>query len=137
MNYGRRYWYPHLKPADIAIWERFIDKFPTAYDLVEYDTPVGKIPEFVSEHDDPAIQAQGTLYQRKIDVIGYKGEAIDIIELKPRASSSAIGQVNGYRFLYMRDVSKGLKVGAVILTDELLPEMEELAAAADVKIIAV
>ena len=136
-NYERRYWYPHLKPADIAIWERFIDKFPEAYSAVEYDAPVGKVPEFVAEHDDPAMKAQGTLYQRKIDVVGYRDKVVDIIELKPAASSSAIGQVNGYRHLYMRDISKGFKPGALIITDRLLPEMEELCAAADVRIIAV
>lgn len=137
MPFEKRYWYPHMMPEDVAIWNRFLEQFPDAYDNVQYDVKVGKIPEFVEGHDDEAMRAQGTLYQRKIDVVGYKGDQIDIIELKPHASTSALGQVNGYRHLFMRDYSPPENPKAVIITDQLLPEMGELAHAAGVTIVVI
>ena len=92
-EYGKRNWYPHMMPADVAIWERFIEKFPNAYNSVEYDVKVGAIPKFVTEHEDVAIQGQAPLYARKIDVVGHAGANIDIIELKPNAGMSTLGQV--------------------------------------------
>ena len=135
--YGKRNWYPHMMPEDVAIWERFMQQFPDMYDSCEYDVKVGQPPEFVTGHDDEAMRAQAPLYQRKIDVVGYKGDQIDIIELKPRASTSALGQVNGYRHLYMRDYTPPETPKAVVITDQLLPEMDELAAAAGVQLVVV
>lgn len=135
--FAKRSWYPHMMPLDVAIWERFIDEFPDAYDYVQYDVKVGKAPEFVSEHEDEAMQKQASLYQRKIDVIGFKDGEIDIIELKPNAGTAALGQVNGYRHLYMRDYSPPETPKAVVITDRLLPEMGELAHLAGVQIVVV
>lgn len=135
--YGPRYWYPHMGPEDRAIWIRFIEKFPDAYDECAYDVKVGKIPDFVLQSEDPAIRGQAPLYQRKIDVVAFLDGKVDIIELKPSATSSAIGQVSSYSYLFMRDISDGVKPGALVLTDRLLPEMEELAEVQGVRIIAV
>lgn len=137
VKFEKRYWYAHMMPEDVAIWQRFIEQFPDAYDNVSYDVKVGKAPDFVTGHEDPAMQAQANLYQRKIDVVGYKDDQIDIIELKPRASTSALGQVNGYRHLFMRDYSPPETPKAVVITNELLPEMGELAHAAGVTIVVV
>lgn len=135
--FEKRYWYQHMKPLDQAIWERFLEKFPDAYDSVQYGVRVGTVPEFVAGHDDIAMQKQAEIYQREIDVIGFKGDQIDIIELKPRATTSALGQVNGYRHLYMRDYSLPETPKAIIITDELLPDMGLLADQAGVQIIVV
>lgn len=135
--FAKRYWYPHMMPEDVAIWQRFIEAYPDAYDTVAYDVKVGEVPDFVAGHEDEAMQAQGPLYQRKIDVVGYKGDQIDIIELKPRASTSAFGQVNAYRHLFELEYSPPEKPRAIVMTDQLLPQMEMLAAAAGVEMIVV
>lgn len=135
--YAERYWYPHMGPEDAAIWVRFIKAFPDAYDECQYDVKVGKIPDMVLESPDPAIRGQAPLYQRKIDVVGWRDGKPEVIELKPAASASAIGQVSGYSYLYARDINDGVKPAALIITDRLLPEMEELADVQGVRIIAV
>ncbi len=33
--------YPHMKPEDIAVWERFINKNPGYFDTVDYDVHLG------------------------------------------------------------------------------------------------
>ncbi len=135
--YGKRYWFQHMKPLDQAIWERFMEQFPDAYDNVQYGVRVGSVPDFVAGHEDPAMQKQAEIYQREIDVVGFKGDQIDIIELKPRAGTSALGQVNGYRHLYELTYTPPEKCKAIVITDELLPDMNLLAAQADVFMVVV
>lgn len=125
--FAKRNWYPHMMPADVAIWERFIELHPDAYDFVEYDVKVGSVPEFVSDHPDEAMKKQAPLYEKKIDVLAYFRTEIDVIELKPRARMSTLGQVKGYVELYKRDREPLEKVNAVIITNELMPDMGELA----------
>lgn len=130
-------WYPHMGPEDAAIWHRFIAQFPDAYDRVQYDVKVGKAPDFVTEHEDEAMRAQAPLYQRKIDVIGYKADQIDIIEVKPNAGASAIGQVKQYRHLWSQEYMPPETPKCVIVTDNVKPDTGEFAHAEGVLIVVV
>jgi len=125
-EYKKLYYYPHLKPADIAIWERFIDKYPEAYNWCEYDVWVGSGPTFDTiVNPETGGDAKG-LYKLKIDVVGHKNGAIDLIEVKPRARLSALGQIRGYLALYVRDIKPNVTPRAVIITDQLMPDMPDL-----------
>ena len=135
--YKKGYWYPHMKPRDVEIWERFIDKFPDAYEKCQYDFGVGDIPAFIANASSIEGQKMAELYKLKIDVLAYKGDTIDLIEVKPRASAAVLGQVTSYVHLYERDEKPTLKVRPVILTDELLPNMELLSKVNGVEIIVV
>lgn len=95
--------YPHQRDFEISLIERFINKFPDAYDEVAFSFPVGVPPPF-----DPTVNfstggSDEYLYQRKIDMVAKKGNTIDIIEVKKKAGISTIGQVEGYRDLFYRD----------------------------------
>jgi hypothetical protein len=129
--------YPHMMPFDVAIWERFIEQFPDMYDHVSYDVKVGSIPEFVKNEPDVTHQAQAPLYQRKIDVVGYKADQIDIIEIKPRAGTSALGQVVGYKLLYQRDFTPPVEPKAIVLTDHADDDLGHVAASMGVQVVVV
>ena len=122
-KYEKRAKYPHMKPRDIEIWERFIAKFPDAYQAVQYDFHVGDPPGFNPLYDDGTDKNQDALYRLKIDVVGFAGNTIDIIELKPSAGPSTIGQVKGYKTLYIRDENPKEQVNTVIITDVENPNM--------------
>ena len=127
VQYGKRYWYPHMKPKDIAIWERFIEKFPNAYDTCIYDYHVGDPPPFNPLADNGEDLNQDRLYRLKIDVVAKKGDRVDIIEIKPNAGASSIGQVKGYTTLYIRDENYKGKIGMRVITDTLSPNLEFIA----------
>jgi hypothetical protein len=127
-------WYPHMMPYDVAIWERFIENNPDAYEKVIYDFPVGSDPDFDTTLDVGGNSTAQALYKKRIDVVGFKGNTIDIIELKPNASASALGQVLGYVELYKRDVSMTPVPRPVLITDKLRIDMEEMALALGVTI---
>jgi len=137
MVYGKRYWYPHLQPKDIALWERFIEQNPDAYDFVQYDVCVGDDPEFETEMPGMEEGEEWKLYQKKIDVVGFKQEQIDIIELKPRAKASAVGQVKLYKKLYKRDYKPPTGPMAIIITDEMAKDVKEFANEEGVEVIIV
>lgn len=125
--YERRHKYPHMGPEDKAIWERFIDANPTAFDFCAYDVPVGSVPEFDTVVNGVTGGDAERLYKKKIDVLAWKGEVLFIIELKPSAGAGAIGQVTSYKALFKREYSPKEVLQAVIITDVMKPDMEFLA----------
>lgn len=133
--YEKRYKYPGMAPLDKEIWERFILAHPSAFSRCAYHVAVGGGTEM-----DTNVNAQGggdvnKLYQRKIDVVGETPEALVVVEVKPRASTSAIGQVKGYVRLLARDYEINQPIRAVVLTDELLPDVEFIAKEEGVQIL--
>lgn len=118
--------YPHLMPEDIAIWERFLEVNSGIYEFVKYDVHVG-----VGLRDTSGLTAElkfaaVSLLEKRIDVVGYKGDRVDIIEVKPDAGISAIGQVLVYSILYKKDFSPKGRIRKVIVTDHLWPDNEYL-----------
>ena len=135
--YGKRSSYPHMKPGDVAIWERFIDKFPEAYDTVEYDFPLGSPPAFDTVVNQETQGDALLLYKLKIDVVGHKGDTTDIIEVKPLAGGSALGQVMKYQDLFIRDFKPSRDPDAVVITDAVTDDTLHSAEKRGVKIIVV
>lgn len=136
-KYEKGYWYPHMKPRDIEIWERFIDKYPDMYETCQYDFHVGDGPKFDTLLDDGTDTNQDALYRLKIDVVAHKGDTITIIEVKPNATASTIGQLIGYYKLYMRDEEPSKKVELAIVTDKENLNMQYLCKTDNVKLFVV
>lgn len=136
-RYEKRNSYPHMKPYDVALWERFIEKFPDAYTGCQYDYAVGSPPPFNPIVNDETMGSVDELYRRKIDVVGQTSTGIDIIELKPKAGMSSIGQVLGYAHLYKRDEQPQRKVRPVVITDAVQEDVIEAGRRLGVKFIIV
>lgn len=135
--YGERYWYDHMAVRDVPLWERFMRLYPDVYESVAYDVPVGSVPDHAQAPVVAGGSDMGKLYQRRIDAVGFKGEEIDIIEVKPNATMSAIGQVVGYVHLYMRDEAWSKPPKAVIVTDFADADMIAVAQAQGVTVVIV
>lgn len=89
-----------MKPEDVAAWERFIDANPGYFDSVDYNFALGEGVD-VGE-GEPESQRRGfqTLTQKKVDVVGYRGSSVFIVEVKPVADMRALGQALSYSHLY-------------------------------------
>lgn len=111
--------YPHMSVADTAIWERFIAKYPDQFKQMQYDFHVGEAPPFNTLMDDGEDKNQDMLYRKRIDAIGHTDEQCFIIELKPNAGMSTIGQVKGYKMLYDEEGWTTKKTIAMIVTDSM------------------
>jgi len=135
--YGKRTWYPHMKPYDISIWEAFMSEFPLMYDHVQYDVACGDGPQFDTLIDANTGGHAEMLYKKKIDVVAFKGAQIDIIELKPNASAASIGQVKMYRLLYIKDYNPPVTPKCIVITDNPTPNLGEFAHAEGVLLVVV
>lgn len=118
--------YPHMFPLDIEIWDRFLEKFGNNYTGFDYDVKVGTGTPAPSGSPKNYARMQGILSKYRIDCLGHKPSQLEIIEVKPEASTVAIGQVVTYIELYKRDFSPSLPIKGVIVTDRELPDIRHL-----------
>lgn len=102
LAYGKRYRYPHLIQEDIRVWERFMEKYPGRFETVDYDFRVGQGTSVPGEWGNNMMRMARMLSQKRIDVIGWIDEDPTIIEIKSRVGLSALGQVLGYRTLFVK-----------------------------------
>lgn len=115
--------YPRLMPADVSIWERFIDQNPTFFSEVEYDFKVGAGRDY-SRYPEGSLKHGAEKHsQKRIDVVGFRGDMVWIIELKPSAGFSAVGQVLGLAALFREVVPTTRRVLATIITNEEIPDV--------------
>ena len=129
--------YPHLKPEEVPIWERFIDLVPDAYQSVDYDVGVGDVSEAKEVAEKLEIAGAEATFQYKIDVVGFAAGRIDIIDIKPRAHPAANGQVKGYVTMFKKKFNPREILRPVIIAGDKFPEAESLAAEAGVALIIV
>jgi len=115
MKYEIRRNYPHMIGEERDVWERFIKENPGFFQEVEYDVHVGEgmtMPDNWSEKDLSWAQH---LTQKRIDVVGFRGDEIVLVEVKRRVDLATLGQVLGYKFLYERKENLVGKTKSVVI----------------------
>ena len=111
--------YPHMFALDIAVWERFLDKLGDQYIGFYYDITCGK-PTTAGDHLPDEYKRDAEILSRlRIDVVGKKVEEIHIIEVKPKANASAIGQLLTYKECYITDYKPSKPVAMLLVCGEL------------------
>ena len=118
--------YPHMFALDIAIWERFLDRHASSWDGFSYDVKVGSGTEPTENLREPYRRMQEILSKYRIDIVGVRAGEIFIIEVKPDAGTIALGQLETYIPLYIRDHKPTTNVRGAIVTDRELPDVSEL-----------
>ncbi len=102
-NYELRHKYPHLIGEDTEVWNRFISENPDRFQTVDYDVHVGKGVNTESITLDSSKKYWALLTKKRIDVVAHKDNFVTIIEVKNRVTLSTLGQILGYKFLYLRE----------------------------------
>ena len=129
--------YPHLMVGDVEIWERYLDKFADQWDAFEYDVRVGQgivtRPELEKKYKLMAT----ALTEKRIDVVALRGAVTTIIEVKPSAMLSAVGQLLSYQFLYEERYPLKGPVKMLLITDRIGPDLENLCRKFGILLIAV
>jgi len=126
-----------MKPQDVEVWERFIKTYPNAYEEVAYDVAVGEGAPVPAGTPENIAADFKLLTQRKIDVVGFSKGEVHVIEVKPIASFTALGQVLGYTKLYLKTAGAGAAAQPVIIAGKLGTDMEHPINEFGVKIIIV
>lgn len=127
--------YPHMLPADVELWNRFLDHndFPGA--TVAYDVHVGTpahVPPGTQENYARMIVALSTY---RIDAVLYLPDETAVVEVKPHAGPTAIGQVLSYTLLFRKLYPQLPTTHPIILTDTARPDTPYLCAAFNITLI--
>jgi len=122
LPYVQRKFYPHMIGNDAEIWNRFIELFPKRFDTVDYDFRVGEGAVPTEDLDENYKRMVTMLSQKRIDVLGWKGEDPTIIEVKSRVGLSTLGQILGYRTLFMNDFAHLGFPGCLVVCEIISPD---------------
>jgi len=126
--------YSHLMPSDTTLWNRFLVAYPDIYTAVAYDVLVGVGTSPPPDIPPDLIDMWAFLTARKIDVLARTDTARTIIELKPNAGLSAIGQLIGYRILFSDSYPMEPTPSLLLITDFLKPDISTICTALDISI---
>lgn len=101
--YVARFKYPHMIKAEANVWNRFLLEFPDYFDGCDYDWRVGDGMLVKPEWEENIKRMATMITQKRIDVVGWKGDSPTIVEVKNRAELSTLGQILGYFDLFVKD----------------------------------
>ena len=110
-----------MRPLDRVIWDRFIDKQPHAFKRVWYDLHIGDPCCDEALRADMHASGAFEVAQWCIDVVADDGRDFFIIEIKPAARASALGQALAYAALLNAEKKDGVRRVPAVLTDEIIP----------------
>lgn len=118
----------HMGPEDRKLWRRFLLLREDEFEVFHYDVLVG--PRIRVERKDlPWLgDLSEQLLSLRIDVIGLTKDEAWLIEVKPNAGLSALGQIMAYRYYLKPHQTEDLPLRAVIVTDfarHYMPELDE------------
>ena len=123
--------------GDVEIWERYLDQHATEWDNFEYDVRVGQGIVTRPELEEKYKLMATSLTEKRIDVVATRGAVTTIIEVKPSAMLSAIGQLLSYQVLYEERYPLKGPVKMMLITDRIGPDLENLSRKFEITLIAV
>lgn len=127
--------YPNMFPLDVAVWERFLDKLGDQYIGFHYDITCGKPTTVGDALPDEYKRDAEILSRLRIDVVGEKANGVDIIEVKPKANMSAIGQLLTYKECYTADFAPSKPVAMLLVCGQIDQNFESALKSADISYI--
>ena len=114
--------YPHMEPMDTAIWSAYLDTDPFRDARVSYDVLVGTPALAPPDTPDNYRHMIEHLSSLRIDAVVLLHDRTLIVEIKPSASLSAIGQALGYTHLFHAKYPHYLQPTPYIVTDLARPD---------------
>lgn len=114
--------YPHMLPADVGLWERFLDKYGSRFSNFRYDVHVGGHLERSEWMGDETWAMAQVLAAKRIDAVGYRPREVWIIEVKPESGCGAIGQLVVYSMLFPRSGYVGKRLVRALVCENITPD---------------
>lgn len=115
--------YPHMKPQEVVLWDRFLGHMPWDAERIRYDVRVGEGEAPPSDAPAWARKMVWALSTKRIDALVHTPQEIVIVEVKQRASLSAVGQLLGYLALYTRQERPRKPIRLVCVAERVAPDM--------------
>jgi len=120
---NRNRFYPHLLDPDIDLWEDFLKVHGSDYTHFDYDVRVGAGRDPGTIVSEKFRKVGIDLSKRRIDVVGFRSGAIDIIEVTVYADLKSLGQLMTYPDLYRNTFKLNNKLQPVLVCREIAPDI--------------
>lgn len=125
--------YAHMMPMDRDVWTRFLESGDFPLKEVWYDVHVGKPVALPAEATELDRRVAAGITRKRIDVVAHVKGGYWVIEVKPKADMTALGQVLSYFRLFVAEYRVDGEVWPVVVCDQvdddLLDEYEEFGVA--------
>jgi len=115
--------YPHMKPGEVELWDKFLERMPWTARRIAYDVRLGEGATLPEETPDWVKRMAWAVSTKRVDAIVETPDALYIVEVKERASLSAIGQLLGYLVLYVKQFRPASMMRLALVCRHLAPDM--------------
>ncbi len=118
--------FPGMPALESNIARGWIRLYARDYDSLDFNVRLGQGRPLV-EGLSPEIALQQTmLSQRRADIIAHVSAFVDIVEVKDRATLSAIGQLVGYRKLWSDTNPQIVVRRLIVVARDVPPDVENV-----------
>jgi len=125
--------YPHMLAEDTAVWSKYLQSPLVPIKELWYDVHVGAGVRIPAEASDMDRRIAAGITRKRIDVVAHVGGGFWVIEVKPIANMTALGQVLTYWRLFVAEYRPMGEVWPVIVCDsadeDLVAQFDELGVA--------
>jgi hypothetical protein len=126
---------PHMAKEDYQIFQRgkaiiFADAIN-----VFYDAGLGGAKELPEDMEESLKSMWTSVTQKRIDVLIETNSLWKIVEIRPRATSTAAGRLLQYKDMWNADPPDNRPVRLVLLTDVPDPDLPSLLKSLDIELI--
>ena len=111
--------YPHMLAADVEVWSKYLKSPVAPIKEVWYDVHVGRPVEGVKPDDKLGMRIASGITRKRIDVVARIGGGFWVVEIKPVAGMTALGQAISYTRLFVRDYKPDGEVWPVVICSEV------------------
>jgi hypothetical protein len=118
--------YAHMFGAEERIWDRWYQQHKNEYVDFDYDIHVGEGIDVRPEWGDEIARMAKQLTMKRIDAVGYRQGEVWIFEVKPHAGLSALGQLIGYRDLYLKKYNPTVPIKLAVVCETIDPDVKVL-----------
>lgn len=116
--------YPHMLHEDVAVWSKFIEKMHEVIQAVWYDVHVGQPVRLAPNSSTVQQKVAAGVTRKRIDAVCSVGKEFWIIEVKPYANMTALGQAFSYTQLFSMEYDTFRPARAVVVCDSFDTDME-------------
>lgn len=118
--------YPHMREVDMPLWNRFLELYGSEFRGFAYDVRVGPPSGAAAGYDSQTQAVFAALTQLRIDAVGERDSELTLFEVKPYAGIGTVGQLIGYRDLYVAQFAPAGRVSLGVVTDRFTPAVGEV-----------
>jgi len=115
--------YKHMAKRDLEVWHRFLTAHAADFIAFSYDVALGGT--ILDIPDMPEPDRLGWQYSTalKIDVVGWKGNQVWVIEVRPEATVGTFGAAVAYAMVFKRENITVLPIIPAIVCDAIQPDV--------------